>query len=344
MSEQFTRFHYSDVDAENSASMIEKESKDYLKFGVRYLDDALIGISKSDVILIGGRSGGGKTELATQIGMTNALKGKKVYFFALEAEKGEISFRIKYKILANCYFAEKRYEKKYIAYDHWMAGLLGDAFKPYEAIANDEMRKFSNLRVRYGSENYTLDDYEKDLEEIKNDADLVIIDHLHYFDIDESQANAELKMIVKRIKALAMDYRIPVVLVSHIRKMDRRHAGLLPDQEDFHGSSDIIKIATKAITISSAHGRKCYQQGQDEDDMSEIKLTGGSLSFIRAVKNRRNGSVSGPIGLVVFNHETNSYSRDYYLGQERTEDRELCFVAFSKNEKFPLWATGAVNE
>ena len=340
----FTKFKSTTDSAQDSQDRISREMHTYLKFGVKYIDDAFIGISKTDLILIGGRSGGGKTELATQIAMTNALAGKRVYFFALEAELHEIADRIKYKVLAQMFFESGNHTAKYIAYDRWKAGLLNHEFSHFEKMANKKLESLSNLHIRYGSENYTIENYESDLQEIKGKADLIIIDHLHYFDVDEAQANAEIKAIMKKIKALALEHETPVILVSHLRKLDKRSHSLVPDQEDFHGSSDVIKIATKAITIASARGKKCYKYDEAGINLQEFSLSEGSSSFIKLVKNRRNGAVSIPVCLITFRHETNTYSEGYVLGEEKTEKYEPIFVATQRDKSFPRWAEGAKND
>jgi RecA/RadA recombinase len=340
----FTKFDATDEAAFTAEERNAKELGKYLPFGVKFLDDAMIGVSKGDLVLIGGRSGGGKTELASHIAMTNALQGKKVYFFALEAERNEIADRIKYKILANCYFAQKHSKGSTIAYDRWKAGLLAREFEPYVEAANEHIKKLTNLFVRYGEESYTIDQYDRDILEIKNDADLIIIDHLHYFDLDEAQANAELKAIMKRIKFLALQYQTPVILVAHIRKQDRRFSGLVPDQEDFHGSSDVIKIATKAITIASAYNRRNMRAGPLVDGKAtaeEIDLPAGQFaSYLKIVKNRRNGSVCMPTALVSYSPDTNSYGSGYILGDEVTEKGGAAFMA-RESSQIPKWAEGA---
>jgi replicative DNA helicase len=340
----FTKFDPTDEAALSAEERNAKELGAYLPFGVKFLDDAMIGISKGDLVLIGGRSGGGKTELATHIAMENALSGKRVYFFALEAEKNEIADRIKYKILSKAYFEQKHSRQAHIAYDRWKAGLLAREFEPYVPLANDMLKKLSNLFVRYGEENYTIEQYDRDIVEIKDSADLIIIDHLHYFDLDETQANAELKAIMKRIKFLAIQYQTPVVLVAHIRKQDKRFSNLVPEQEDFHGSSDVIKIATKAITIASAHNRKNYRAGPEVNDkptLEEIKMDEGFASYVKIVKNRRNGSVCAPTALLTYLPETNSYGKRYFVGEEFNEKGTLCFIAHEPS-KIPGWAKGAL--
>jgi replicative DNA helicase len=66
-----------------------------LSFGVKFLDVALGGIMARDMVLLGAVTGAGKTTLASVIAETNVERGKRVHYFALEAEHGEIERRIK---------------------------------------------------------------------------------------------------------------------------------------------------------------------------------------------------------------------------------------------------------
>src|SRR5690348_4241502 len=75
-------------------------AKRRLSFGVKFLDDALGGIAQKDIVLLGAKTGIGKTTMASIIAESNAEKGRHVHYFALEAEDREIERRIKFRILS----------------------------------------------------------------------------------------------------------------------------------------------------------------------------------------------------------------------------------------------------
>ena len=68
-------------------SKVREDFKVIGKYGVKFLDDYLLGIKQTDFILIGAYSGAGKTELAYNIAFENAKK-TNVHLFALEAKQG----------------------------------------------------------------------------------------------------------------------------------------------------------------------------------------------------------------------------------------------------------------
>jgi replicative DNA helicase len=92
---------------EKSSTRLDGERSERRRLGARalpyhhaFLDDYLRCIMPNDLILLGAETGAGKTELARHIGAANARNGKRVYYFALEAEDKEIERRTKYAELA----------------------------------------------------------------------------------------------------------------------------------------------------------------------------------------------------------------------------------------------------
>src|SRR4051812_7956577 len=77
------------------------------EFGITYLDDALNGIRRSDLVIIAARTGAGKTELAATLALKNCLSGSKAILIALEAERFEVLRRLKYQMVASVFFARR---------------------------------------------------------------------------------------------------------------------------------------------------------------------------------------------------------------------------------------------
>lgn len=287
-----------------SKQVREENKKFLLSFGIPFLDHALGGILKSDVILLAGRSGQGKSEMATHISMSNAARGKIVYHFALEAEKDELANRIGYKALVRQLYGSKTYSQTRPNFLEWILGRQEGLLGPFELAAEKELEGLSGLRVVYRGDSFTIDDFEKCLMSAKHDADLIVLDHLHYLDFDDENENRAYKRIVKKIRSLALDYNKPIVLVAHVRKQDRRLRELVPSIEDIHGSSDIYKIATKALSIAPAFDYEIA-------DGKSYRFP----TYIKAGKVRHDGSRARYCGLVVFNAKENSYENKYKIGQ-----------------------------
>src|SRR5262245_25639005 len=95
-----------------------------LEYGVPYLDDDLLGMSPNELILIGARSGGGKTELATQILITQQKRCKPVMYYALDHERSEIERRVLWRRIVGKIRQDRPPEFRgvYLRYAEWRAG------------------------------------------------------------------------------------------------------------------------------------------------------------------------------------------------------------------------------
>src|SRR5690606_36783680 len=96
---------------------------------------------------------------------------------------------------------------------------------------------FKNLFTFYKSGDFTVSELQHRVEEIYHESDLIIIDHVHYFDWAEDNDNRALKEIIKAIRDIALQKAVPVILVAHLRKRDRNNKDLVPGMEEFQGSS-----------------------------------------------------------------------------------------------------------
>lgn len=296
-----------------------------LNFGVKFLDMALGGIFANDLVLLGAALGRGKTELATLIAMANAKKGKRVHYLALEAEENEIERRIKYKLLVSLVASSPTGYRQLHRFNplDWYAGRLEDLAGPLDAEMSHYLaRDYATLKTFYRVREFTAPQMERLLLAIQDETDLVILDHLHYVDSDDKDENRGVKGIVKKLRDAALDIGKPVVLVAHVRKSDRKAKQLVPDEEDFHGSSDVPKIATKAIMLAPA---------RDQPQSAPWR----SPTYIRPVKCRVDGQRVRYTGLVDFDARASQYADDFMLGRILPGGEKFEVL---KAEEYPHWA------
>src|SRR3990167_4239278 len=231
-------------------------------YGIKCLDDAMPYIMPDDFNVIGADSGVGKTELALHIAKHNAKNGKNVYVFSLEeGEEGAIR-RILWKDICKQFYSQVQHE--YLSYEAWVTNNLNsEKVDDLEKAISLEYQKTYGGRLHFyvKSNNINADSVFNSLmnfwsgEEFNKktmfNVDLIIIDHLHYFNLeDNAKSNEASKIteILKKIKEIPQFHHIPVVLFSHLRKKTRDRC--ITDQEDFHGSSNIPKISSNSIIIS----------------------------------------------------------------------------------------------
>lgn len=297
--------------------------KEKLSYGVSYLDKATGGIRPIDLVLVGAPPGFGKTAFVTTLAMTNVLQGKKVHLIALEAYEGEIQDRIHYQLLADEFYNDpQRIPHVDFSFSNWQEGLLDFVEKKYQTKIENSFDKLELLKTFYSDKNFTLNDFISQAMLIEQETDLIIVDHIHYFDIEDQNENRGMKTLIKEIRNVQACIKKPVVVVAHLRKRDRKNQELVADMEEFHGSSDLTKIATQVITIGKG----------------ELKTPTASETYFRIAKNRWNGSVTFYTAKVLFNMKRNAYDEQMAIGKlvnggktwEKIEEKDL-----------PKWAQNA---
>lgn len=288
-----------------------------LKFGDRFLDKILQGILPTDFILFGALSGAGKTEKAVDIALANVLEGRRVHFFALEAEKYEIERRLKFKQIMKLYFDDPESDKTFFPrYSSWYLGKYKGTLDAYEDQAMTDLNHLKNLFTFYRSDDFGISEYERMILSLKGKTELIICDHLHYFDLDDPNENKAVKDVMKKIRDLVLICEVPVVLIAHLRKMDRRFTPLVPDLDDFHGTSDIGKIVTKAITMAPAGYKNAYE----------------SYTYMRPVKSRMEGMAKRYTARMTWDTLRNTFTPSCVIGEIKGQE----FIPLD-DDQLPEW-------
>ena len=304
--------------AEELQERIESRHKP-LRFGVPYLDDALYGIASNDLILIGAETGTGKTDFATNVALTNSTAGARVHYFALEAEDKEIERRIIYSLATR---EMRKQGKPTVRFAEWRMS-CDTPLEPFVAEATAVfVRECKSLSTYYRAYKFGTDDLQKMVTSINNDTDLIIIDHLNYIDIEDTNEYRGVRDLVKALRDMALGIGTPVLLVSHLRKRDRHSKSIGPSIDDFFGSSETAKMSTRAILLSPA---RCMRS--DNLDVAN--------TFIQVVKDRYEGA-RPYFALASYGLRSRRYGSKYTLGYENDgEWEEIPHAA-------PSWAASHV--
>lgn len=297
----------------------------WVPFGISYLDDALLGIAPRDLMLLGAYSGVGKTQLATHIAMNAARSGKETLFFMLEAHQGEFEDRVVWDELSREWWAQNPYGKDGVQmrYRVWQSGALDDELGDLEQTVREKIKlDLGMVDIVYRGRGFGARQFAEHLSRIEYHS-LVICDHVHYFDHDDTNEVQALKASVKLIREAALDACKPVILIAHLRKKDRGNKTGMPDIDDFHGSSDLVKIATEVVLMARA---------------DEPTKPGEFGTWLYVPKSRTAGDTHGYAGLVTYNVKTGRYSDKYKLFKLKRFDapEEVPF------ELHPRWAKNAV--
>ena len=276
-----------------------------MRFGHPYLDDALVGIANSDLVLVGADTGAGKTDFCCNIAITNLMLGKRVSYIALEAHEREIEQRILYRTISNCC---TKIGHAVPRYTEWMNGdKVNLPNGLYEQALEYVTNNLENFSVFYRASSFGTGELKKVIGNDADSTDLFIIDHIHYVDIEDENENRGLKELTKTIRDLAIIERKPVIFVAHLRKRNATKKSA-PTIDDFYGSSDISKIATRCIMLSPAHS-------VSSDDINT------SPTIIQIVKDRLEGSKPYH-ALSMYLRSSREYMPTYTLGFESPNGEE----------------------
>lgn len=293
-------------------------------FGQVFLDKALTGFLNTDLVLLGARSGKGKTQALLDSAAFNAASGKKVLFIALEAEEAEMEMRLLYKLEVNLYFKAIANNKAYkrapvdVNYRNWRLGLLKEFFEEFhdEAVRIFVDRYF-NITTHYKKHSFSFDDLALLIDE-SSWADVIYIDHLHYFDLLGAKPETqETGQLIKKIRQLNLQKSKPVVMAAHVRKSER----LVPDLDDFMGTSDIHKNATVCVMMAP--------------DYSTYDAQTAVVKTYFSVPKARTGSLGNLVGVCYYSTKHAGYLPKFDLGLLNFKGDK---VEPLEKDKYPEWA------
>ena len=181
--------------------------------GFTKLDELTAGLQKSDLVILAGRPGMGKTAFALNIAKNSAIDTNiPIAIFSLEMSKEQLSFRM---LSSEARIDSSRLRRGFITQDDWIkitdaAGLLSQA-----PIFIDDSPDITVLEIRAKSRRLKME----------NDIGLIIIDYLQLMKgrISAERRDLEISEISRSLKALAKELDIPVLALSQLnRKLEER--------------------------------------------------------------------------------------------------------------------------
>lgn len=242
----------------------------------------LSGFKEEDLIIISGDTGVGKTTICFNIIRHFLEQGHRCLVFLLE---GKIKYHVLRMMSAETEIKTADIQKDKSIVPEWDKLKLKFSDYPlyfYSGAQNDlNSKKLSDLL----------------LVAVKlYDIDFVLIDNLQKFiKGDNEQIVQETSRTVSTIKDLTVDLKIPIVLVSHIRKPEKERKRI--SMHDAKSSSTIYQDADIFLTLWNNKGRS-----DDDDEM------------VLSIEKNRMGEGGVDIDMV--------YEKDIGLYRERAGDAE----------------------
>lgn len=296
--------------------LVETNEKDVINYGYDFLDEKLIGIFKGDLVLVGSETGGGKTTFVNHIANYNAKKGKKVAIFSLEDNPKDL-------MLNSLYFEINKIRNesipKYQSYpyrefrlnkikniDYWID-------KAYKNMSQDNIQYFRKADESIMTEKEIL----TQLKMIKDEFDLIVIDHLHYVNFEKNRGRAEeIENFMKNLSSLIINNGLSVILVAHYKKL----GGTKPTDESFKDSQSIPHNATTTIHLWRDRSIDEEEKGIEEDLIfNKLKKYETEFFIQKSRMPFGTGSVKA-----YFNPTTNDYDshEEWKSGSNPQQERE----------------------
>ena len=251
---------------EAKARLSHPDELEGISTGYSNLNKLLGGICPEELVVIAGGTGQGKTQLAQCIIENMALDNNPTLFFTLEMPPVETTIRF---------------------------------MKMIRSKIHEDILPELPIYYYYGT-NVTIPILEKAIiKGVELGIKCVVIDHIHFFAKGNDNQAAEIGNIAREIKLLARKYKLPIILIAHIRKTG--NPGKIPGLEDIKDSSGVAQDADSVLVV--------WRDMESDDEVTQRELK------VKVRKNRRRGELGG----CQFLMDENSY---------------LCEVEWSHKEEF----------
>lgn len=199
-----------------------------IETGYRDLDWLLGGgFQNSDLILLGGRPGFGKTSLALNIALKTAIAGNSVAIFSLEMDKQQLIRRL-------------------LSMD---SGIDLHRIKNSQFDSEEEKQFFASVRmigelpIWISDEISTIDSMRRQLHlliAVSKKVDFVIIDYIGLIEPDKytkrQNSEQQIRAISRSLKLLAREFNIPVLVLCQLSREVERRADKTPQLSDLRDS------------------------------------------------------------------------------------------------------------
>ena len=313
------------TEADNLRTFWKRRERDVnakVPFGLDYLDDALLGFCPGDLLLLGSRTGHGKTSFAVLTALSALRAGHRVLYIALEAYRGELGDRLTFSMLP------QKYNKAGLDFMSFRRAESIEHLRPGVEEAREElMPLLENLiPIHKDATGFSVQDLKRNINSYANTVDLIILDHIHV--VDNSHLLEVQKETIEALQKFAQEEHKPVLAISHVRKSGKSEWPTLSIEiDDFHGSSDLVKQSLFVATI-----------------MKDTKSTRPAPylvpTYFTLHKSRLGRGGKNTAGRVYYDERTNLYTPGYTLG-EIAWDGQNKTDFFLPAKSTPSWAKHA---
>lgn len=247
--------------------LTQTKSEEVISYGYSWLDDKLVGIFPSELIVLGGESGTGKTALATNI-IYKASKKVKCGVYALEDRLTDYGIRaLYYQINKIKKLNEGHDAKNYWWNDYRLNRITSSSFITYLEQAKKQLQN-ENVHFAKIKAMMTIDLLESLIQEqVNNGVKLFLVDHLHYFDMSskEDSKSDYVESIMVRLKTMLNKTGASMILVVHYKKLE----GKKPSIDSF---KDSVAIPQNANYVINLWRERSSDKSDEIEQLGESKI------------------------------------------------------------------------
>lgn len=244
--------------------------------GFRELDNLTAGFQPSDLIIIAGRPGMGKTALALSILKHAALEGEPCAFFSLEMSKEQIGMRL---LCAEAKVELQKLRRGFLEAREWTPLANAAARLSETKIFVDDTAGLNILDLRSRARKL----------KAENNIKLLFIDYLQLMRAHKTKDSREQEIseISRSLKALAKELNIPVVALSQLnRAVETKGEDKRPQMANLRESGAIEQDADVIIFV---YREEYYLRQKGKEIPDDVK----NVAEIIVAKQR-----NGPTGIV----------------------------------------------
>ena len=234
---------FSDQALSQMEHAMSKPEQAFLTSGLQALDVGLGPMFRGDLVVLAGATSSGKTSLAQQCSMANALRGDGVGFWSLEMPGSQLAMRhMAQKVRVS---ASRMRQGKLSSQEFEAAALTPGSFHGLPFFIDESPRlKVSQIRSKAMA-----------LKRRLGQLGLVVVDHLQFIEAEDPRMDEKdhLRAATRDLKALAKELDVAVLLLSHITKENERRTTKRPVLADLYGSVGIQQNADEVRFVYREH-------------------------------------------------------------------------------------------
>ena len=265
----------SDIAKEYKDEYFKKKDIPMLRFPFSTLDELIKGLEGGDLICIGARPGVGKSAFVAQLALNFIKDGKRVGFYSLEMKPKQLYER--FAAIASGLTMDKIRTAE--QFDSEQEKTLFDD-------GNNFLEKKTTLFISEGAR--TVSQIRRESQHMEYD--LIIIDYLQLIKPESNYRGnryAEVGEISHSLKAMAMDFNIPVIALSQLNRVSAGSGKETkpPTMSEMRESGDIEQDASIIILLwdkneeRTLKGVKVPKNRQGKFGECELMYNGALMSF-----------------------------------------------------------------